>query len=69
MARCDELAAFTEEPGRITRPYGTPALAAARERVAQWMREAGLDVRIDAVGNVRGRVEGSDADRPGAPAR
>ena len=31
MARCDELAAFTEEPGRITRPYGTPALAAARD--------------------------------------
>ncbi|MDF2761829.1 MAG: allantoate amidohydrolase [Thermomicrobiales bacterium] len=65
MARCDELAAFTEEPGRVTRPYGTPALAAARERVAQWMREAGLSIRIDAVGNVRGRVEGS---MPTAPA-
>ena len=26
MTRCDELAACTEEPGRITRSYGTPPL-------------------------------------------
>jgi len=65
MARCDELAAYTEEPGRITRPYGTPALMAARDVIARWMRDAGLDVRIDAVGNVRGRRQGSV---PAAPA-
>ena len=65
MARCDALAAFTEEPGRITRPYGTPALAAAREAVAQWMGEAGMNVRIDDVGDLRGRLEGS---QPTAPA-
>ena len=65
MARCDELAAYTEEPGRITRPYGTPALAAARDVVARWMRDAGLDVRVDAVGNLRGRRQGSE---PAAPA-
>lgn len=64
MARCDELAGSTEEPGRITRSYGTPALTAARQVVAQWMRDAGLDVRIDAVGNVRGRVEGSEPTAP-----
>jgi allantoate deiminase len=65
MARCDELAAFTEEPGRITRSYGTPALTAARDRIAQWMHDAGLAVRVDAVGNVRGRGQGSV---PAAPA-
>jgi hydantoinase/carbamoylase family amidase len=65
MARCDELAAYTEEPGRITRSYGTPALTAARDVIAQWMRDAGLEVRIDAVGNVRGRGQGSE---PVAPA-
>ena len=64
MARCNELATFTEEPGRITRSYGTPALTEARELVAQWMRDAGLDVHIDAVGNVRGRVEGSEPTAP-----
>jgi allantoate deiminase len=65
MARCDELAAYTEEPGRITRSYGTPALAAARGVIARWMRDAGLEVRTDAVGNLRGRSQGSE---PAAPA-
>src|SRR5215208_2521815 len=60
MARCDELAAYTEEPGRITRPYGTPAHMATRDVVADWMRDVGLNIRVDAIGNVRGRVEGSE---------
>ena len=64
MARCDELAAYTEEPGRITRAYGTTALIAARAAVARWMREAGLDVRTDAVGNLHGRVDGSEPTAP-----
>ena len=64
MTRCDELAAYTEEPGRITRSYGTPSLAAAREVVARWMREAGLNVRVDAAGNLRGRVECSEPTAP-----
>ena len=64
MVRCNELALFTEEPGRITRPYGTPSLAAAREKVALWMQEAGMEVRIDAVGNLRGRAHGSAPTMP-----
>ena len=31
MRRCDELAECTDEPGRITRLYGTPALARAND--------------------------------------
>ena len=64
MARCDELGSFTEEPGRITRPYGTPAMTTARDTVARWMRDAGMDVRVDAVGDLRGRVEGTGTDAP-----
>jgi hypothetical protein len=33
LERADVLASFSEEPGRITRPLGTPALAAAMERL------------------------------------
>lgn len=54
LARADELAALTEQPPGITRTYLTPMHRAANERVAEWMREAGLDVRVDAAGNVRG---------------
>jgi allantoate deiminase len=58
MERADELATFTEEPGRITRPLGTPALDGAMERVRAWMEEAGLATRRDALGNLVGRQEG-----------
>jgi allantoate deiminase len=58
MARADELAALTEEPGRITRPLGSAALDGAMERVREWMEEAGLATRRDALGNLVGRLEG-----------
>ena len=48
LERCDALARCSEEPGRITRRYATPALRAAADLVGGWMREAGLDVREDA---------------------
>ena len=65
--RIAELAGFNDDPdaGGITREVYTPTYAAALERVAEWMREAGLQTRLDAVGNLYGRREGSD---PGAPA-
>lgn len=53
-ALLDDLAAITDEPGRITRLYLSPAHAIARDRVAEWMRAADLDVSIDALGTVRG---------------
>ncbi|HEX8035036.1 MAG TPA: hypothetical protein VF510_14360, partial [Ktedonobacterales bacterium] len=57
MARCHQLAACTEEPGRITRRYGTAAMRAANELVARWMAGAGMDVHEDNAGNVIGRYE------------
>ena len=63
MARCAQLARISEEPGRLTRPYASRALAEARSLVAGWMREAGLQARLDAAGNLAGRRPGP----PGAP--
>ena len=62
MERCDALARCSEEADRLTRRYGTPALAEARELVAGWMRDAGLDTRFDPIGNVVGRLAG-DGER------
>ena len=56
MARAAALGEISEEPGRLTRRFGTPALTRAGERVAGWMGEAGLRVRRDAVGNLIGRL-------------
>jgi allantoate deiminase len=59
LQRCGDLALCTEEPGRITRRFATPALARARDLVAGWMRQAGLEPRLDAVGNLIGRRDES----------
>jgi ureidoglycolate amidohydrolase len=61
-----ELAEFNEDPaaGGITREVYTPTYGAALERVADWMRAAGLEVRLDAVGNLFGRWAGSDRQAP-----
>jgi hydantoinase/carbamoylase family amidase len=61
LRRCDELAAFSEEDGRLTRRFATPALRAAGETVREWMEAAGMSVRRDAIGNLIGRL--GDADR------
>jgi allantoate deiminase len=65
MARCDTLGAISEEDGRLTRRSFTPAMRRANDQVAAWMRAAGMAVREDAMGSLRGRYE---AGRPGAPA-
>jgi hydantoinase/carbamoylase family amidase len=55
LERADELAACTAEPGRITRPVATPAMAEAMARVRGWMEAAGLETRGDPLGNLAGR--------------
>ena len=64
MARCDALARISELPGAIARVYLSPQQRAATELVRGWMREAGMESRIDAAGNVVARYEGA---RPGLP--
>lgn len=65
MERLDRLGAISEEPGRLTRTFLSPAQRAASDLVLGSMREAGMTAREDAIGNVIGRYEG---ERPGLPA-
>jgi N-carbamoyl-L-amino-acid hydrolase len=64
LQQADELAHHTETPGMLTRTYLTAAHRGASEQLMQWMREAGMQVRRDAVGNVIGRYEGTMPDAP-----
>lgn len=64
MQRADELALCTETPGMLTRTYLSAAHRNAAELLAQWMRDAGMNVRRDVVGNVIGRYEGIAPDAP-----
>src|SRR5258708_36019395 len=55
----ETLGAIGEQPGGgIIRHVYDSAWVAARQTLAEWMREAGLVVREDAVGNLFGRIEG-----------
>lgn len=60
MAEADRLAAFSEEPGRLTRRYLTAEHRTAGEHIAGLMRAAGMTAAFDDLGNVVGRLEGRD---------
>jgi allantoate deiminase len=64
MARLDEFAAFTDEPGRLTRLFLSEAHKSAANAFIGWCEEAGLAARIDAAGNVTARYEGRKAGAP-----
>ena len=64
LARARQLAACSDEDGKLTRLFLSPAQRAASAKVAAWMGAAGMVVRIDAIGNVIGRYEGEHPDGP-----
>src|SRR5438128_3167647 len=51
------------QSGGIYRALYTPAWSSAMDLVAAWLKEAGILVRRDAVGNLWGRIEGSRGGR------
>ena len=55
MRCCDELGAISDERGRLTRTFASPAMRRANKLVGSWMREAGLQVREDVAFNLLGR--------------
>jgi allantoate deiminase len=55
-AMLEELAAISAEPDRLVRLFLTPEHRRAADLVAQWMRELGLEVFEDHIGNVRGQI-------------
>jgi allantoate deiminase len=63
LARCDTLAGFSEESGRLTRTFLRPPMRAVHDCLTAWMADADLQVRRDALGNLIGR---RSAVKPGA---
>jgi allantoate deiminase len=58
IARCRNLAQFSEEPGQIKRTFLSPAMRDCMQAVQGWMEAAGMQVVTDAAGNLRGRYPG-----------
>jgi len=63
MDRCQTLAGFSEEAGRITRTFLSPPMRACHREIAGWLEPLGAEVKIDAAGNLRGLYPGAT---PGA---
>ena len=52
--RCRELALCTEVEGQITRTFLTPSMHRVHALLRGWMQAAGMQVRVDPAGNLRG---------------
>ncbi|MBB3844042.1 allantoate amidohydrolase [Xanthomonas arboricola] len=66
VARCDALGLppYSDTPDGLFRAWLSPAHSAAVAQVGEWMRQAGMQVRLDAAANLIGRYEGARADAP-----
>lgn len=54
----DELGRVSDEEGKLTRTFLSPAMRRANRTVATWMSAAGLVTREDTAGNLIGRLDG-----------
>lgn len=59
LERLNALAAITEDPGGITRTFGSEAFEQGRNLVQSWMDNAGLETYVDNIGNLRGKLQGT----------
>ncbi|QOY95489.1 allantoate amidohydrolase [Massilia sp. UMI-21] len=62
MDWAETLGAISDSEDGLTCAYMTPAHQRTASQLLEWMREAGMDARIDAVGNVVGRYPAARPD-------
>src|SRR6266496_722195 len=62
MTRINALAQISEDAGRLTRTFASPAMRRANELVGSWMRAAGMAVRVDGIGNLIGHYPAAQPD-------
>lgn len=56
LNKLNELALISEDLTCLTRTFGTVAFLQGSRLIQQWMQAIGLQTRVDAIGNVRGRL-------------
>ena len=64
LERCDALAGCTELDGQVCRTFLSEPMHRVHQLLTEWMQEAGLSVRVDAVGNLIGRYRAALAGMP-----
>jgi allantoate deiminase len=61
--RLQELGKVSEDADCLTRQYGSDAMRHANELVGSWMKQAGMEVRVDAIGNLIGTLKRSTSGK------
>ena len=65
IRRCRSLATCSEEPGFTTRTFLSHPMRNVHDDLSAWMSQAGMQVGVDAVGNLRGILyAGTSPDAP-----
>jgi N-carbamoyl-L-amino-acid hydrolase len=62
MDWAEQLGAISDDEHALTCAYMTPAHRRTASLLAEWMRDAGMQVHVDAVGNVVGRYRSDHPD-------
>jgi allantoate deiminase len=62
IRRCRLLAACSDEPGFTTRTFLSESMRKVHGMMGVWMTAAGMDVRVDPAGNLRGVYAGASRD-------
>ncbi|MBV8478375.1 MAG: allantoate amidohydrolase [Acidobacteria bacterium] len=63
IARCQQLALFSEDELTTRRTFLSPPMQQCHRQLTRWMEPLGVQVRLDAVGNVRGFYPGTYSPR------
>jgi len=64
IARCRKLASFSEDAGGTRRTFLSAPMRDCHREVSSWMRALGMNVSLDAVGNLRGFYPGTSHGSP-----
>lgn len=59
IARCRKLATFSEDAGGTRRTFLSAPMRDCHREVSSWMKSLGMDVSVDAAGNLRGFYAGA----------
>lgn len=54
IARCRKLASFSEDRDSLRRTFLSPPMRDCHREITDWMKRLGMEVRVDAAGNLRG---------------
>jgi allantoate deiminase len=64
LARCRRLASFSEDTCGTRRTFLSPPMKDCHREVSSWMKPLGMNVSVDAVGNLRGVYPGASSGAP-----